>query len=483
MSRFSRLLAIAFLAFACISSVPHHNSSTALFASREVVRLRLDADFTDLFSRGRHTSDEQDVSVPGELSYVDPETARDVTVGRVKVAVRGNTSRRDAECTFPKLKVEIGERSASIGGLFAGISSFKIGTHCGDRPDGELTRLGRWANEKSPYREALVYDLLAAADVPTLNARRAQITYVDTGSADAKPLVRHAMLLEDDRGAIERLGGSGELNAFVDARRNFPAESASVLAFAEAMIGNFDWAVKFAPDDYYRIDHTHPLWTVLAAKRSDGTAFPVMYDFDLSGIVTGKHPWFARVFDEAFLPSKSHPAIEVLGQLQRTRLLWERPDLDRTRAHFMRVKAAVYATLERADVDGDGRENARAYLDAFFAAIATDEAFYLPTVDGGSLLPYVDAEGTRDACRGDRIPAGTVVSKPLERRNGRVRVRLLDVTWHFALRCSAIREAPVWIEETGSKDSSHSLHAPGTRRLSAGCCGTGHPWGRASDTR
>jgi len=446
--RFSRLLWTAFLAFSFSPSVPKANAPATLFTSDAVVRLRLDAPYSDLISAGRHAKDDEGVSVAGVLSYIDPTTTREVSLGRVKVSLRGNTSRRDEECTFPKLKVDLPKDASLRGTAFAGLSSLKIGTHCGDRPDGQLTKLGRWANEKSPYREAFVYQLLNAVDIPTLKARPAQITYVDTGSDAGRRTVRHAMLLEDDAAAIERLGGLGQLQTFDNARKDFPIDAIADATFAEAMIGNFDWAVKMTPDDYYRIDHTHPLWNVLAVRRNDGTAFPLIYDFDVSGIVAGKHLWFSKVYDARFLPSASPPAIEVLAQVQRTRMLFPRSDLDRARARFMRSKDAAYAALERATIDPEGRENARAYLDSFFNAIADDKAFYLPVVANDNALPYVSPEGDRDVCGdAERIPVGTVVSEPRERRNGRVRVSLLDVSWHFALRCAAMREGPVWLDE------------------------------------
>jgi len=410
--------------------------------------VRLAAALGDLFSRTDDASGADAISVRGRLSYRDPQTERDVDVGAVAVSVRGNTSRRDSECTFPKLKIEFSKSDHRRGTLFDGVHAIKIGTHCGERSDGALTKYGRWANDKSPHREAFVYALLNAIGIPTLDARPADITYVDDAGG-SPPLTRRAMLLEDDDAAIARLGGKGQLDRFDSAREDFDTESAAGVAFAEAMIGNFDWAVKFAPDDYYRIDQVHPLWNVLAIDRHDGKAFPLIYDFDLSGIVAGSHPWFAKVYNEDFLPSKSHPAIEVLGQLQRTRLLFDRADLDRARARFAAARPTAYRTLEQAPIDPQGRTFARAYLDAFFQFVGDDAAFYRPTVSRGDTLPYLAADGDAPACGADdRIPAGTAVSDPLERRNGRVRVVLLDTTWHWASRCDAVHRQAVWVEET-----------------------------------
>ena len=41
----------------------------------------------------------------------------------------------------------------------------------------------------------------------------------------------------------------------------------------------------------------------------------MIYDFDVSAMVTGRHSWFKNVFNEAFVPSRSHAEIEVLAQI------------------------------------------------------------------------------------------------------------------------------------------------------------------------
>ena len=50
--------------------------------------------------------------------------------------------------------------------------------------------------------------------------------------------------------------------------------------------------------------------------REGGRSLPLIYDFDESGMVTGRHDWFDDVLNENFSPVKSHPDVEVLAQLQ-----------------------------------------------------------------------------------------------------------------------------------------------------------------------
>ncbi len=77
---------------------------------------------------------------------------------------------------------------------------------------------------------------------------------------------------------------------------------------------------------------------------------------------------------------KSHPEIEVLGQVQRTRALFPRDVLDAARARFMGRKAEAYRVLHDAVLDEGGRRRIQEYLDGFFNAIGSDTAFYRPVV-------------------------------------------------------------------------------------------------------
>ena len=151
-----------------------------LFTATDPLAITLEAPLHELFAK----DDNEDVSVPGIVSYKDPSSGSEVK-REAQVSVRGHTSRRETECTFPKLKLKFKEGDV-----------LKIGTHCGEASDEALSpKYGRLANEKSPQREALVYRLLQAADVPTLRARPASVTYMESGQP---PLTRKALLVEDD---------------------------------------------------------------------------------------------------------------------------------------------------------------------------------------------------------------------------------------------------------------------------------------------
>jgi len=395
----------------------------------------------------------------------------DVRLSNVEVSARGHTSRTAGQCEFPKLKLNFhATNGRPPGSLFDGVTTVKIGTHCGDGPDDVLSaRWGRLQNENSPIREAFAYRLLEALHVPTLKARPVRISYVNVktmttaGAAHspaARPtsLVRSAMFLEGDHHAESRFGSHGQYTeaTFGSADTRVAPEDSARLAFAEALIGNFDWCYRFFPSDTYRCDGRHALWNVLAFKRPDGTAVPVPYDFDLAGIVTGHQRWFASVFNQAFAPGASEAALEVLAQLQRTRSLFTRAQLDTVRAEFVRHKEEAYRVLTEAQMDEAGRRNAAAHLDAFYAVIESDERFYLPVVVADNTRIYLDARQTRPACANAVAPRGTLVGAPLETRGSMWKVIVLDALWEWALprECEAVHSTSgVWVP--ASSISSH----------------------------
>ena len=261
------------------------------------------------------------------------------------------------------------------------------------------------------------------------------------------------MLLETTGTTLKRLGASSEITEakFTNARERFTAEDTATLAFAEAMIGNFDWCVRMFNGDRYRCDDRHPLWNVTAAVDAGGRARPVMYDFDVSGMVAGKHRWLKDVLNTTFVRSGSPVEVEVVSQVQRTRTLFDCRVLDATRQHFLQRKGDAYRVLEVATVDAQGRQHIKRYLDAFYAAIEPDDAFYRPVVTAKGATAFADAVGNAPVCANSSvIPVGTPVSEPLERQAQRVKVTLLDALWHWAppIKCDRIHNGAVWVESS-----------------------------------
>jgi hypothetical protein len=436
--------ALLSLSLAAAAATP---ATSPLFSTQDVLTLRLEGPLQGLIAKSEAADDNS--TVTGKLTIT--QNGRDTTIDGVGIGLRGHTSRRASECTFPKLKVTL--PPGPVGRtVLAGHSILKIGTHCGETTGDAITaKYGRVANEQSPLREAFVYRLLDVLEVPTLKARQAKITYVYTDDK-RQPIVRNAVIIEDDDEAVKRLGGASQIDekGFTSARDQFTPADTALIAFAEAMIGNFDWCLKMTRDDAYRCNARHPLWNVLAIVGGDNRAKPLIYDFDVAGMVTGRHRWFRDVYYDGFVQSRSQPTIEVLGQVQRTRSLFGRNDLDATRQHFMEKKPDAYRTLDASNVDAAGKQRIREYLDAFYAAIGTDEAFYRPAVVADGVKVYADAAQANPVCSTmGPVPVGTVVSDPAETTDRMMRVALLDTKWNWATPkpCAAIHRGLVWIQK------------------------------------
>ena len=217
-------------------------------------------------------SDKDNFAARGELGYRDPRTGSDVVISGVELSVRGHTSRRGSECPFPKLKLAFGKKeTARDESIFAGMEGLRIGTHCGENEGEQLTsKFGRLANEKSPLREAFVYRLLEAMGVPTLRARPARIAYVDTTRRRVSRrsfATRFCSKTMTTSSAGSARPAKSRMEQFTTARELFAPADTARLAFAQAMIGNFDWCLRFYPDDTYRCDAKQPLWNISAFKR------------------------------------------------------------------------------------------------------------------------------------------------------------------------------------------------------------------------
>src|SRR5262245_17691775 len=91
---------------ALLTFSPNSTSTTspALFSSHETLQLKLRAPL-NVLSAHADNEDGNEKTVRGTLTYTQGGTT--VTIDNVTVAVRGHTSRREGECTFPKLKLQL----------------------------------------------------------------------------------------------------------------------------------------------------------------------------------------------------------------------------------------------------------------------------------------------------------------------------------------------------------------------------------------
>ena len=237
--------------------------------------------------------------------------------------------------------------------------------------------------------------------------------------------------------------------SFGSAREQLNPRDTARLVFAEALIGNFDWCLRMFGGDIYRCDERHPVWNVLAVERRGQPALPLIYDFDLSGPVVGRHVWFGQVFSADYAQPPSAIAVEVQSQVQRARSLFDRQLLDETRRHFLGARTAV------TDVIGAGTRGrprqAAGHPSTWMPSTPPskpDGQFYGPVIVEGGQQAFLDPDHARPACGASSVVPSGLRSAHRSRCAGDYsRVRVLDALWEWTgdNRCDAVHHQPVWI--------------------------------------
>src|SRR5690348_10529107 len=106
------------LSVAALPQEPPPAKFDSLLEGKGAATLSIEAPLQQLFETGL---EDENVTVPATVRFKDPSSGADVALTGVAVSVRGHTSRRETECTFPKLKLKL-----------KGAGSLKIGSHCGE---------------------------------------------------------------------------------------------------------------------------------------------------------------------------------------------------------------------------------------------------------------------------------------------------------------------------------------------------------------
>ncbi len=182
----------------------------------------------------------------------------------VILRTRGHYRLMARNCRFVPIRIDFPD-SGRKGTPFAGQTGIKLGTHCqnDDRRYDTYTR-----------REYLAYKLFNFVTPMSFRARLATGTYVD--SASGKEIAKHtAMFIENEDDLARRMGGKVRemRGALFD---DLEQEQLLRASLFEYLIGNtdFSWAA---------------LHNTRVVQTPDGTIFPVVYDFDFSGLVAAHY--------------------------------------------------------------------------------------------------------------------------------------------------------------------------------------------------
>ena len=363
--RWSHALALtALLAAGCSGETGSDEANVTsnlapLFADESTLHLELRAPFKKINDGLTLEGDLQ----PGEI----------VVGGKripIQIGPRGRTSMQ--ECTFRKLEVEISDVTRAAGTPFAGLESFKIGTHC-DLRDG-ISLFGRLGNEEAVFRERLAYRWYQEMTPFSLGTRRAVISYVSTDGGPA-PGTKHAFFLEDFKTFRKRIHAEK-----VEARDVVRAKlDQSVLATSyvlELLVANSDWQIGDLvrgairpPQTDVAVDGEEGSFNFKVFRPSEGGDIPLPYDFDIAGVVVGEDSE-SFIQNAAFVPDES---AEVHEQIFHIVGYWRMFPDDAVRtaaiASLLEARPAIEQATDDAELDPAGKKLALARQKTFFDAL------------------------------------------------------------------------------------------------------------------
>jgi hypothetical protein len=236
-----------------------------LFASHDVLELRIEAPLTTIFKDRDQDSEYQ----PGTLSYVDD--GGDSVVLDMRARTRGFFRLRKRTCGFPNLHINFRRRQVE-NTVFAGQNRVSIVAHCQDnKPEYEQFTL----------EEYLIYRTFNQLTDRSVRVRLARATYIDTdGKRDS--LTKYMFILEPFDMLAARHGWEVLEVPHVPPDQQEPS---SLLMFEvfQFLIGNTDWSSTQASDGGPCCHNAKLIGTMA------GPVIPVPYDFDWSGVISAPY--------------------------------------------------------------------------------------------------------------------------------------------------------------------------------------------------
>lgn len=317
-----------------------------LFRSHDVLDIHITAPMSTLLDE---RPDED--YLPAKLSWFEPG-GEQMTVD-IGIRTRGNFRRQKQTCRFPPLRVNF-RKSDVKGTLFHKQNALKLVTHCRDRSE---------RYEQLLLKEYLIYRMLNVLTDTSYRVRLLRVRYTDTEGDD------------DDREAygvfIEHAKRFGKRSGLEDLEvqrtrydRLEPGYAALTAVF-HFMIGNTDYSPIAGPEE----DECCHNADLFADER--GRAYPVPYDFDMSGMVNA--PYAA--------PNERFGIRKVTQRLYRGYCV-HNASLSGAAQTFKDRRDAIYAL-----VDGESHLSARTakqmrkYLDSFYDVIDDRKDFGRDIID------------------------------------------------------------------------------------------------------
>ena len=319
--------------FAFALAAPASAQDDPLFASPDPIQLTIKAPLSYLI-RNRQAS--------GPVSGMMTDAAGQSLP--INLQLRGITRRTAEICDFPPLRVDFTAPPPATS-VFAGQKRLKLVTHCRSSVSSQQYVLLEYA----AYR---LYNILTPR---SFRVRLATITYQ---SEDGRMIAQRPGFFIEDLKDVAKRNGTTETHAppRIGLSEESPADAARYALF-QHMIANHDWSMLAGPAGDECCHNAK-----LIGPRGSGTVIPIPYDFDYSGFVD---PPYA-------VPPEQLKINDVKQRFYRGYCAYNAYAL--AAAQQMRAaRPQMIAVLSQVPgLDAKAQRKAAAYLDGFFADIATD---------------------------------------------------------------------------------------------------------------
>lgn len=324
------------VALALLSAAPAQAASKPLFASEAMLKLRIEAPFSDLIRMAPRSTE----SFGARISLLG--TAAETHA--IQLSARGISRRDPNNCDFPPLKIEFKERPGDAS-LFKGQKTLKLVTHC--RSYG--------AYQDYNLLEYAAYKLLNVLTPVSFRVRMAEIDYVEARTGSVR-IHRLGFLVEDIDDLAERNGLQDiKTDKIERAQLNGSAVASSDLF--QYMIGNQDWSNRQAA---VGMNCCHNIKLLGTSADNLRDLVPVAYDFDSSGLVDAPYA----------LPPTQVPITTVRTRYYRGLCEFNAQVIEAAR-HVLEKRAELVASIDGTPFLSErGKSSTTQYLESFFKEIA-----------------------------------------------------------------------------------------------------------------
>jgi hypothetical protein len=330
----SKLVAI-FASLALAFAAPAHaqRAEKPLFASNDPIHIVIQAPLSTI-TRNRETHD----TIAGTLTDPSGQSLP------ISLAIRGITRRTSETCDFPPLRVDFTAPPPPTS-LFAGQKKLKLVTHCRNAASFQQYVLLEYA----AYR---MYNLL------TPMSFRVRLANIDYRDASGRPIISRMGYFLEDLSDVARRNGLKVVHAGerIPVSDLSPADAGRYALF-EHLLANHDWSMRAGPVGKECCHNAE-----LVGLAAPGATIPIPYDFDFSGYVNAPYATppaeldISDVRQRVFRGYCIHNA-SIAAAARQMRAL--HPQIIGVLGQVPGLEPAT-------------QQRATAYLERFFADIATD---------------------------------------------------------------------------------------------------------------